>query len=262
MIESPRPKDVTSLLTPGSMWHQLDWVASTGSTNKDLASEARDGATQGRVLLASEQTQGRGRLDRSWVSPAGKSLAISVILEPTPDFSRWGWLSLLAGLAVHEAVAKHAPHLTGLELKWPNDVLISGKKICGILSERVEHAAGPRAIVGIGLNLTLQHFELPTTSATSLSLQGIDVEASRLAADILNAFERHYQAWQAQGSLRETYEARCASVGAQLEIVLGPGDSVRGTGAGVDDLGHLRVTTAAGERTFVVGDVIHATMSR
>lgn len=253
---------LAAALPPDSMWGPVTWVASTGSTNADVAALARDGAPEGQVLVASEQTRGRGRLTRTWASPAGASVAISVLLEPRPDFLRWGWLSLLAGLAVQDAVAALAPDPATVELKWPNDVLVRGRKVCGILSERVEHATGPRAVVGMGLNLTLTTEQLPVETATSLELEGIPADAVTVVAAVLAAFEGHYRAWQAEGELRPAYESRCASVGRDLEIVVDAETPIRGRGAGVDELGRLLVHTPRGVRPFAVGDVTHARLAR
>ena len=259
--ELPSVEAIAGLLGDGSMW-RLAWVQSTGSTNADVAALAREGEHEGYVLIASEQTRGRGRLARTWASPPGRSVAISVLLEPGHDFLRWGWLSLLAGLAVHRALAALAPEPGAVELKWPNDVLVGGRKVCGILSERVEHPGGARAVVGLGINVSLDADELPVPTATSLTLEGFDSTTDAVVAAVLSAFEDYYRVWRAEGTLRNAYEAVCASVGADIEVVVDAEHSARGVGVGVDELGRLQVRVGSGVRTFAVGDVIHATLRR
>lgn len=240
------------------MWGPIDVVATTGSTNADLSAAARDGAPGGRVLVAGEQTAGRGRLARTWVSPAGASVSMSVLLEPAQDWSRWGWLSLLAGLAVSSSLEALAPDGVRVALKWPNDVLVDGGKVCGILSERVESTAGPRAVVGIGINLTLTRDQLPVPTATSLALAGFDTTATDVVAGVLREFERYYRIWEAEGTLRDDYVARCASIGTPLTISVAGEPPRPGLGRGVDVDGRLEVETAAGLERFAVGDVVHA----
>lgn len=131
-------------------------VPQTGSTNADLLEAARAGAAEGLVLVAEEQTAGRGRLGRTWSAPAGAALTFSVLLRPAgvPP-TRLGWLPLLTGVAVAAAVRAE----TGVpaSLKWPNDVLVGERKLAGILAE----AHSDAVVVGVGLNVTLSRAELP-----------------------------------------------------------------------------------------------------
>lgn len=261
-MTTPDPARIQALLPAGTMWRRVDVVASTGSTNADVAARARAGEAEGAVLVSSEQTAGRGRLDRQWVSPPGASISMSLLLTPQPEFPQWGWLSLLAGMAVSSAVGELAGGAAPVSLKWPNDVLIGGRKVCGILSERSEHPDGARAVVGIGINVDLTAEQLPVPTATSLALEGLPTDQSRIVAAVLGHFERLYRSWQLRGNLRAEYEARCASVGAQLTVLLDGDRRVSGTGRGVDEWGRLQVTTATGVETFAVGDVVHATLNR
>lgn len=254
----PHQELISAALGPATMWREVLTVPSTGSTNADVAALARDGAAEGLVLVAAEQTAGRGRRDRRWASPAGKSVSMSLLLQPRPALPQWGWLSLVAGLATFSALAGLAPSPRAVQLKWPNDVLVSGRKVCGILSERVEHRSGARAVVGLGINLTLTADELPVPSATSLSLEGFDVGVDEVVAAVLGQFEAHYRLWQEAGELRAMYEARCTSVGAELEVVVDAQRSVAGRGTGVDEFGRLLVATSSGTRAFAAGDVVHA----
>ncbi len=184
---------------------------------------------------------------------------MSLLTRPWRPVPEWGWLSLLPGLAVAGAVTDLATDASRVHLKWPNDVLIDGRKVCGILSEFVETREGPCAVVGIGINVTLAEAELPVPGATSLALAGFDTDQSRLAARVLTHFERFYHQWERHGSLREAYSQRCASIGAML-TVHADDQRISGTGFGVDESGRLQVLTADGVRTFAVGDVVHATL--
>ncbi len=243
------------------MWHDISWVDSTGSTNADLVARARDGAGEGSVVVAWEQTAGRGRLDRTWASPPGASLSMSLLLVPRPAFEQWGWLSLLAGMAVRAALERFAPEAGRVQLKWPNDVLIDGRKVCGILSERVEHRTGARAVVGLGINVGMDEADLPVPGATSLRLAGFPEDRRAVALAVLEEFERFYTSWQAAGDVREAYLQLCTSVGAELTIVVDETTSVCGIGHGVDAAGRLEVATEHGLRTFAVGDVVHARLA-
>jgi BirA family biotin operon repressor/biotin-[acetyl-CoA-carboxylase] ligase len=151
-----------------------------------------DGAPEGAVAAADEQTEGRGRLGRSWHAPAGTSLLFSVVLEPPVRSERLPELSVVAGEAVAQAIAAE----TGLApaIKLPNDVLIDGRKVAGILAE----ASDGRVVLGIGVNVSQRADEFPAdvaAPATSLALEGASVERGVLLAAILECLERRYDAW-------------------------------------------------------------------
>jgi BirA family transcriptional regulator, biotin operon repressor / biotin---[acetyl-CoA-carboxylase] ligase len=151
-----------------------------------------DGAVEGAVAATDEQTEGRGRLGRSWHAPAGTSLLFSVVLEPPVRSERLPELSVVAGEAVAEAITAG----TGLEpaIKLPNDVLIDGRKVAGILAE----ASDGRVVLGVGVNVSQRADELPddvVTPATSLALEGATVDRAVLLAAVLERLERRYDAW-------------------------------------------------------------------
>ena len=153
-------------------------TSSTGSTNADVAAVARAGAPEGTVHVTSHQTAGRGRLDREWVAPPGSGLAASVLLRPVEvPLDRWGWIPLLVGVALADAVAE-----LGVQpaLKWPNDIEVDGKKLAGILVEAVTTPDGAAAVIGVGLNVSMTAAQLPIPAATSLALEGV---ASGIDAD-------------------------------------------------------------------------------
>ncbi len=155
-----RPLDAANLrravVRPGGFWHALDIVDRTGSTNADLLARASQGAPEGLVLAAEEQSAGRGRMGRAWVSPPRAALTFSLLVRPAAvPPARHGWLSLLTGVAVASAVTA----VTGIDLrlKWPNDLLAGPAKLGGILAE----AAGDAIVVGVGLNVSTEPAELP-----------------------------------------------------------------------------------------------------
>src|ERR1051326_1192867 len=171
----------------GRFGRPFTFVQSCASTQRLL-----DGAPEGRVAAAGEQTEGRGRLGRSWHAPGGTSLLFSLALEPPVDSPRLPELSLVAGAAVAEAIEAE----TGLRptVKHPNDVLVRGRKLAGILAE----AGEGRVILGIGVNVSQTERQLPADAdppATSLALEGAAVEPGKLLAAILERLEAHYDRW-------------------------------------------------------------------
>ncbi|MCG5438522.1 biotin--[acetyl-CoA-carboxylase] ligase, partial [Micromonospora foliorum] len=221
----------------------------------------------------------RGRRGRVWQSPARAGIATSVLLRPgeaVPDRgwlpatpTGYGWLPLLAGVALVEAVAR----LAELEatLKWPNDLLIDDAKCAGVLAEAVPGRSPdqpPAIVLGIGLNVTLRADELPVNPtglpATSLQLAGaVATDRDPLLRALLRAVADWYDRWRSAGGdavasgLRDAYLAACATVGREVRVLLPNGDSLTGTATGVDPDGQLMVTTPTGARTLAAGDVLH-----
>ncbi|MFD4241099.1 biotin--[acetyl-CoA-carboxylase] ligase [Streptomyces sp. NPDC058525] len=253
-----------ALVTEGGLWTSLEVVAATGSTNTDLAARAGR-LPEGAVLVAEEQTAGRGRLDRSWVAPPRSGLFFSVLLKPgeaVPQ-ERWGWLTLLAGVAAATGLSRAAGVDTAL--KWPNDLLVSvdgeERKTGGILAERVADGV----VIGIGLNVTLTEDELPVPAAGSLALAKATVtDRDPLLRAVLRSLEQWYGNWRAAGGdpassgLQETYAAGCATLGRHVRAELPGGRTLTGTAEAVDAEGRLVIRTAADEHEAVgAGDVVH-----
>lgn len=253
-----------ALVTDGGLWTSLEVVASTGSTNTDLAARAGR-LPEGAVLVAEEQTAGRGRLDRSWVAPPRSGLFFSVLLRPGDSVpqERWGWLTLLAGVAAASGLSRAA----GVEtvLKWPNDLLVhvngEERKTGGILAERV----GDGVVIGIGLNVTLTEDELPVPEAGSLVLAKATVtDREPLLKAVLRALEQWYGDWRAAGGdpaasgLQEAYAADCVTLGRHVRADLPGGRTLTGTAEAVDADGRLVVRTAEDAHEAVgAGDVVH-----
>ena len=188
MSDSLAPDAVKPLLR-GRFGHVYRYATTTDSTQRMLAGDEAEGA----VAVAEEQTEGRGRLGRAWEAPAGTSVLVSILLLPAVDAPRLPELSLVAGGAVAQAIAE----VTGLEpaIKFPNDVLLGGRKVAGILAESSEG----RVVLGIGVNANQTLEQLPVgakTEPTSLRLElGVPVSRVRLLAAILFQLERAYDAW-------------------------------------------------------------------
>ncbi|MFF9569729.1 biotin--[acetyl-CoA-carboxylase] ligase [Streptomyces sp. NPDC014685] len=251
------------LLRPGALWTALDVVESTGSTNSDLALRA-EGLAEGTVLVAEEQTRGRGRLDRTWTAPARSGLFFSVYLTPGDvPVERWGWLPLLTGVAAATGLARAAGVDTGL--KWPNDLLVTvggeERKAGGILAER----AGDGVVIGMGLNVTLRADELPAPTAGSLALAGaVSTDRETLLRGVLRSLEHWYGRWReadgdaAASGLQEAYAAGCATLGRTVRAQL-PGErTLVGEAVAIDGDGRLLLSTPDGLREPVsAGDIVH-----
>lgn len=239
----------------GDLWRAVTVVGATASTNADLAEVARAGEPEGVVLVAEQQTGGRGRLDRQWESPPRAGLTFSVMLRPSVEPARLSLLPLIAGLATVEGV--HAVGGVEASLKWPNDVLVGERKLGGILVE----IAGGGVVVGIGLNVSTREHELAVPTATSLLLCGGTTDREPLLKEVLRALERRYSAWQRSGdssSVPPAYRQRCETIGREIELELPGGEMVRGTAVDVDDTGRLVVADDTGQRrSWLVGDVVH-----
>jgi BirA family biotin operon repressor/biotin-[acetyl-CoA-carboxylase] ligase len=237
-------------------WARVDVVDSTESTNADLLADAR--APDRSVLVAEVQSAGRGRLDRSWSSPARAGLTFSVLLRPelpAPAASSLGWLPLLAGVAVHDALRPLLP----VTLKWPNDVLdADGGKLAGILAQ----ASGSAVVIGVGLNVWTQRDELPVPTASSLALRGVQIDRTELLGSILLHLAERYDAWLAAGGdaavsgIATAYRIACGTLGAAVDVDT-PAGHIAGLAVDVDPGGRLVLDTSGGRRTVAAGDVTH-----
>ncbi|MGW2957371.1 biotin--[acetyl-CoA-carboxylase] ligase [Streptomyces sp. NPDC001220] len=250
----------------GGLYCDIEVVQRTGSTNSDLVARSLAGdADEGAVLVAEEQTSGRGRLDRQWTAPARSGLFFSVLLKPAEvPVARWGWLPLLTGVAVATGLARVAGVDTAL--KWPNDLLVTvgdeERKAGGILAERAGEDA---VVVGVGINVTLRAEELPVPQAGSLALAGaVTTDRDPLLRAVLRSLEDWYGRWReaggdpARSGLQETYAAGCATLGRTVRAEL-PGDrSLVGEAVAVDGDGRLVIATEEGVQEPVgAGDIVH-----
>lgn len=246
------------LIGPDRKLRRLEVVASTGSTNADLlARHAAGEDIAGLVLVAEHQTAGRGRQGRSWSAPPRAQIALSVGVDAgglRP--AAWGWLPLLTGVAVADAV--HAT--TGLQpvLKWPNDIQVGEGKLGGILAEM----SAPLIVVGLGVNVTLTEAEAPDPRATSLLMLGSTMlDRSALLGSILAELSARIDRWTIlQGpdpGLVEDYRRHCVTLGTQVRALM-PGDhEIIGLATGIGDLGQLLIDTGAETVAVSAGDITH-----
>lgn len=253
-------------LAEGTRFGDIRWFDTIDSTNRYLLDEARGGAQEGTVAVADHQTAGRGRLGRTWVAPPGASLLLSVLFRP-PDTVPLDSLHLLTA-SVALAAADACLDAAGVEpdLKWPNDLMVVGRKLAGVLAEAdVNGASGQvrAVVVGIGLNVNWPA-ELPdelASVAVALNhLSGRPVDRISLLGRLLQGLERRYEAVVSSGDGRRRvgseYRRRCRTVGLPVRIEL-PDETFTGTASDISDEGHLLVDVGMCLRTVPAGDVIH-----
>lgn len=243
---------------------RLTVLPECGSTNAELRMQESDAIAWPHlsVLLTDSQTAGRGRLDRRWTTPPGAALAISVLLRELPGaVDARGWIPLAAGVAMTDAVAAQLPeHRVGL--KWPNDVLVDGRKICGILAE----VAGESIIVGTGVNTAMTADELPVPTATSFAALGVEVDVDRLLADYLSRIDAIVRELirtedAVMSKLHEQVTARCLTLDADVDVSLPDGSLLHGRARRLDADGRLIVDDGTQERAVASGDVVHARLA-
>jgi BirA family biotin operon repressor/biotin-[acetyl-CoA-carboxylase] ligase len=266
------PLDVEALrsrlVSPNGPYAALDVVASTESTNADLARAATSGAADRTVLIAEEQTAGQGRRGRSWISPPGSGLYLSVVFRPTgvPP-ARLPWLTLLAGIALVRLAESVGVAAT---LKWPNDLLLGPErgKGAGVLAE-ISGGTEQAVVLGIGLNVA----ELPSDivpapgglAPTSLADVGAtELDRTELALRLLAELDAIEADWRAEAGdpfasgLHDEYRRHCATLGEQVRVELGGGVELVGTGLYLEGDGTLVVRDSDGvDHSVSAGDVVH-----
>jgi len=265
-----RLKSVPDLLLPeildplirGTIFDsQLHHFYKIGSTNTAAMTAAAQGAPEGSTFLAEEQTEGRGRGAHSWESARSAGIYCSSILRPALPPSEVLVLSLAAGLAVRAAIKEVNERVT-VDLKWPNDVLIAGRKVCGILTEMNAEATRVRYIV-VGIGINVNHPSFPKNleaEATSLQLAtGSEWSRVELTAALLKSLDREYRLLIEQKDARQSILQRFAEQsswarGKQVRVEEN-GSKVEGTTEGLDERGFLLVRTAQGVRTVLSGTV-------
>lgn len=277
--QDPRtPLDVDYLreqLVINGPFARLEHTSSTGSTNTDLVAAAHQGAPAWTVFLTEHQNAGRGRMGRKFVSPEGAQLTLSFLIRPPKSsLARIGTMALATGLALVDALqegplSEYAPQTYATDqaanpvpevgLKWPNDLLSNGRKLCGILAEAVDLGDHPAVVIGLGLNTALTLDELPVAHATSLALEGIPYERNELAVRVLHALHERMSQWErGEARLMDEYRAVCTSIGKHVRVVLPGDEELLGQVETVSDDGQLIVVDRSGERhELAVGDVVH-----
>jgi BirA family biotin operon repressor/biotin-[acetyl-CoA-carboxylase] ligase len=261
--------------------NRLDYVSSTGSTNTDLIALAPEREDLS-VLVAGHQSAGRGRATgRKWLAPEGSSLAISVLLRPNATSvsslppTSFGWLPLIAGLAMARAVGRFI-RADSVAVKWPNDVLVNEHKISGILSELLPDFSG--VVIGAGINIRQTAEQLPIETATSIAIElgagqvhaaedglGDTLSNDKILAAYLGELRALYSRFIAAGAdavasgIRDEVAARCGSIGRRVRAIM-PGDQeITGNGVGLDETGRILIQPDGARELFAVsaGDIVH-----
>ena len=230
---------------------QIVYLPSVDSTNRRARQLAAEGAPHGTLVIADEQTAGRGRRGRGWISPAGEGVFMSLILRPQSHPSEVARLSMQTALAVALSIAQ----TTGLDarIKWPNDIVCGGRKVCGMLLEmNADEQAVHDVVAGIGINVHQTQFapEIAQTASSLDLLSGQRVCRAALVRAFLEAFERT-EALAAQGALMDAYRARSATLGQRVQVIA-PAGSFTGTALEVTDSGSLIVEDEEGQRREVL----------
>lgn len=243
--------------TVGSRAPAIRYLPETTSTNTIAAEWAAAGAPEGAIVVADHQTAGRGRLGRSWFGKPGAGINLSVVLRPKIGVDRLGLLNLAGAIAVCRAVSEH--HLDS-GIKWPNDVLIGERKVCGILAEaNIERGRAVSVILGIGINVNLAREDFPeeiSSTATSLLAEtGHHHDRAEIIAAFLNHFGGLYRPVPEGGSqqILDAYRPLCITLGRTVRIEMGDGIA-EGKALDIDEAGGLVLDSG---RVVRVGDVVH-----
>jgi len=255
------PWEIKNKLETKFIGQNIEHYMTIDSTNKRALEWAREGAAEGSVVVAEQQSKGRGRFDRHWVSAAGKGLYFTVILRPRFNMGLASQLTLLTGVAVVQAMRKVSG--CAAALKWPNDVLIKGRKVCGILAEaRTKSTEHPEyVVIGVGMNVNQEADDFLDdfrASSTSLFLE-TDHKISKcsLLQEFLLELEKHYLNYLEQGYnyLRTVWLENNCTIGRRVEIKTGPGEVVTGEAVDLGLSGGLLIKNEAGIKEYLAGDV-------
>ena len=247
----------------GSFGRPLRFFDEIGSTNTEALAWAAEGAPEGALVVANHQTEGRGRWGRRWFSKPGALLQFSLVLRPDLSLDRYGLLGTMFGVAVADSIES----LAGLEtrIKWPNDVTVGGRKLCGMLIESV--TSGPEvaaSVVGIGMNVDLRSDDLPpeiADTATSIATELVGNEAPRaeqVLAEVLARAEDLYPLLQSDGgiaTLLERAAARSEVIGRDVTIRFSDGRSLDGRALRLTRTGALELEVDGGREVINVGEI-------
>lgn len=239
-------------------WTAIELYDEVDSTNQVAADAARAGRPGGLVVVAELQSGGRGRLGRQWTSPARAGLTLSMLLRPVAPAAHWPWIQGLVAVAAASALQERTE--VDVRVKWPNDLVVEGRKIGGLLAEVVDGGV----VVGIGINVTTRRSELPRPDATSLALEGADAtDRLSLLLALLRQVGTGYQGWSQRdgepGPLLATYRERCTTIGQRVRAEMPDGSALEGEAVDIDESGHLVIDVEAGGgyRSVAAADVVH-----
>lgn len=264
---TPTVLGVSQIVTPlnevrinnrlNSAYWRVNVLQYTGSTQDDLVLSIRaDEASSGEVLIAEFQSAGRGRLEREFVAPSGAAILLSAFVIPRAVGGSWGWLPLLASQAVHKSIQAQIDAGPRLSLKWPNDVLLNDLKIAGLLCERIESAAGPGIVIGIGINVSTTREQLPTSTASSLDLEGFsNIDREDLLVSLLQNLTTYLRRWESvDPTLIAEYLDCSSTIGRVVRVEMPTGVVHESKAVGIENSGSLILED---ETVISVGDVVH-----
>jgi BirA family biotin operon repressor/biotin-[acetyl-CoA-carboxylase] ligase len=238
---------------------RIEYHEEVESTNTEALHLAQQGAEEGTVVIAEAQSAGRGRLNRSWESPPSMNLYLSVVLRPDIPAASASLIPLMVGVAVADVISQYCPGK--VRLKWPNDILIDGKKICGILTEmRTKADRVAFIIAGIGVNLNMQKLHFPRElreTATSLRIEtALDIDRVDFAVRLFDILGNGYRVFLNGGAaaIREKWLQYAELVGKRVEVVFKE-TVLRGTVRGLDENGALLLEGETGMQQVLAGDL-------
>jgi len=240
--------EINSKITP---YWRVSVVELTGSTQNDLLQlvESKN-ALDGQVIVTEYQSNGRGRLDRTFEAPAQSALLFSFYIKPRKQRSEWGFIPLIAGLSLVRAITTIDTAMK-VSLKWPNDCIINDKKCAGIIAQTSQQGI----VIGIGLNVSITSKELPVPNATSLAIEGSTItDRNLLLSHILNTFAELFEAWEEGSELLNEYANASSTIGKKVRIDLPGGENIEATVAHISHSGELVLDDG---RHVSAGDVIH-----
>jgi BirA family biotin operon repressor/biotin-[acetyl-CoA-carboxylase] ligase len=240
--------EINSRVTP---YWRVSVVELTGSTQNDLLQlvESKN-ALDGQVIATEFQSNGRGRLDRTFQAPAQSALLFSFYIKPRKERSDWGFIPLIAGLSLVRAITT-IDTVMNVSLKWPNDLIINEKKCAGIIAQTTSEGI----VIGIGLNVSMTPNELPVSTATSLAIEGSTItDRNLLLSHLLNTFAELFEAWEEGSELLDEYASASSTIGKKVRIELPGGENLEATVARISHTGELVLDDG---RHVSAGDVIH-----
>ena len=240
--------EINSRVTP---YWRVSVVELTGSTQNDLLQLVEsNNALDGQVIATEFQSNGRGRLDRTFQAPAQSALLFSFYIKPRKERSEWGFISLIAGLSLVRAITTIDTAMN-VSLKWPNDLIINEKKCAGIIAQTTNEGI----VIGIGLNVSMTPNELPVSTATSLAIEGSTItDRNLLLSHLLNTFAELFEAWEEGSELLDEYASASSTIGKKVRIELPGGENLEATVARISHTGELVLDDG---RHVSAGDVIH-----
>jgi len=232
--------------------HQVYFFSEIDSTNDEAFNLAAAGSPEGTVVIADSQTKGKGRLQRAWHSPAGSNIYTSVILRPNLKPDRAPQISILAGIAVAEIMNNFCPGM--VNLKWPNDVLLKGKKLCGILAQ-VKTSVNKLdfVVLGIGINININYNQFPQdikNTATSLAIEtGRNISRQELIISLYENLAKWYKKLIADdfSAVKEKWLSMAPMIGKRVQIMSG-NEMISGKAIGIDEQGSLVLLTAGDKK--------------